>query len=66
MGNSYLVENWLGMVAHTFNPSTQVAGAGGSFEFKASLAYRASCGIDRTVNQRNPVLKNQINFFLKN
>lgn len=53
----------LGMVAYVFNPSTQGAGAGGSFEFKASLAYRESCGIARTVNQRNLVLKNQIKFF---
>lgn len=30
------------MMAHTFNPSTQVAEAGGSLEFGASLVYRVN------------------------
>jgi hypothetical protein len=44
------------MVAHTFNPSTWEAEAGGSLEFKASLVYKASSGIARA-NRRSPVLK---------
>jgi YHS domain-containing protein len=42
------------MVAHTFNPSTQEAEAGGSLEFEVSLVYRVS---SRTVRatQGNPV-----------
>ena len=46
------------MVAHTFNPSTWEAEAGGSLEFKASLVYRVSCRAARTT-QRNPVSKNK-------
>jgi len=45
------------MVTHVFNPSTQEAEVGRSFEFKGSLAYRASSGVARAVKQRNPVLK---------
>ena len=47
------------MVAHTFNPSTWEAEAGG-FEFKTSLVYRVSSWTARTT-QRNPVLKNSNN-----
>jgi hypothetical protein len=43
------------MVAHTFNPSTQDAEAGGS-ELEANLVYRASSGTTRAI-QKNLVLK---------
>jgi hypothetical protein len=42
------------VVAHTFNPSTQEAEAGGSLEFKASLVYRVSNMPARVSSQRNP------------
>lgn len=42
-----------GMVAHDFNPSTQEAGPGRSFEFEASLVYRVSSSPAR------PYLKKQ-------
>ena len=45
------------MVAHTFNPSTWEAEAGG-FEFEASLVYRVSSRRARVI-QRNPVSKNK-------
>ena len=44
------------MVAHTFNPSTREAEAGGSHEFEASLVYKVS---SKTVTQRNSVSKNK-------
>jgi hypothetical protein len=45
-------------MAHTFNPSTWEAEAGGSLisEFEASLVYRVSSRTARTA-QRNPVSK---------
>jgi hypothetical protein len=46
------------VVAHTFNPSTQEAEAGGSLEFEASLVYRVGSGTVRAI-QRNPVSKQQ-------
>jgi hypothetical protein len=49
-----------GVVAHTFNPSTPEAKAGGFSEFEASLVYRVSSRTARAI-QRNPVLKNQTN-----
>jgi hypothetical protein len=52
-------------VAHTFNPSTWEAEAGGFFEFKANLVYRVSFGAARAT-QRNPVLKKQTNKQNKN
>jgi hypothetical protein len=45
------------VVAHTFNPRTQEAEAGGS-QFKASLVYRVGSRTARAT-QRNPVWKNQ-------
>jgi hypothetical protein len=42
------------VVAHTFNPSTREAEAGGSLEFKASLVYKVSSRTARAT-QRNPV-----------
>jgi hypothetical protein len=45
------------VVAHTFNPSTWEAEAGG-FEFEASLVYKVSSRTAR-VTQRNPVSKKQ-------
>ena len=45
-------------MAHTFNPNTLEAEAGGWLEFKASLVYRVSARTARAT-QRNPVLKNQ-------
>ena len=44
------------MVAHTFDPNTKEAEAGGSLEFEASLVYRESCRTARAT-QRNPVSK---------
>jgi hypothetical protein len=49
------------LVAHTFNPSTPEAEAGGGrqiSEFEASLVYRVSSRTPRDT-QRNPVSKNQ-------
>ena len=46
------------MVAHTFDPSTREAEAGGFSEFEASLVYKVSSRIARTM-QRNPVSKDQ-------
>ena len=46
------------MVAHTFNPSTWEAEAGGSLEFEASLVYKVSSRTARAI-QRNPVSKKQ-------
>jgi hypothetical protein len=48
----------LGIVAHTFNPSTWEAEAGESLssEFEASLVYRVSYRTARAI-QRNPVSK---------
>jgi hypothetical protein len=46
------------VVAHTFNPSTWEAEAGGFLKFKASLVYRVSSRRARAT-QRNPVSKNQ-------
>jgi hypothetical protein len=46
-----------GVVAHTFNPSTQEAEAG-RFEFEASLVYKVSSRTARAI-QRNPTLKKQ-------
>jgi hypothetical protein len=45
------------VVAHTFNPSTREARAGG-FEFEASLVYRVNSRTARAI-QRNPVSKNK-------
>jgi hypothetical protein len=45
-----------GVVAHTFNPSTWEAEAGGSLEFEASLVYKVSSRTARAI-QRNPVSK---------
>jgi hypothetical protein len=45
-------------VAHTFDPSTREAEAGGFSEFEASLVYKVSSRIARTM-QRNPVSKDQ-------
>jgi hypothetical protein len=47
-----------GVVAHTFNPSTWEAEAGGSLEFEASLVYKVSSRTARAI-QRNPVSKKQ-------
>jgi len=44
------------VVAHTFNPSTWEAEAGGSLEFKASLVYRVSSRTARAT-KRNPILE---------
>jgi hypothetical protein len=44
------------VVAHTFNPSTWEAEAGGFLEFKASLVYRVSSRTARAT-RRNPVSK---------
>ena len=48
-------------MAHAFNPSTWEAEAGAFTklfcEFEASLVYKASSRIARTVTQRNPVSK---------
>jgi hypothetical protein len=44
------------MVAHTFNPSTWEAEAGGISEFEASLVYRVSFRI-AGATQRNPISK---------
>ena len=44
------------MVAHAFNPSTWEAETGGFFELEASLVYKVSSRIARTI-QRNPVSK---------
>ena len=46
------------MAVHIFNPSIREAEARGSFEFEASLVYRAN---SRTASsaQRPPVLKNR-------
>jgi hypothetical protein len=41
------------MVAHSFNPSTPEAEAGG-FEFETSLVYKVSSRTARAI-QRNPV-----------
>jgi hypothetical protein len=46
----------LGVVAHTFNPSTLKAEAGGFLSSRASLVYRVSSRTARAT-QRNPVLK---------
>jgi hypothetical protein len=46
------------VVAHTFNPSTREAEAGGSLEFEASLVYKVSSRTARAI-QRNPVSKNK-------
>ena len=45
----------LGMVMHTFDPSTQEAEAGGSL-FKTSLVYRVSFRTAKAA-KRNPVLR---------
>ena len=42
-----------GVVACTFNPSTQEAGQVDLCEFEASLVYRVSSRTDRAVSQRN-------------
>jgi hypothetical protein len=42
--------------AHTFNPSTREAEAGGSPETEASLVYRVSSRVARAT-QRNPASK---------
>ena len=46
----------LGVLAHTFNPSTPEAEVGGISELKASLIYKASSRTAR-VTKRNSVLK---------
>jgi hypothetical protein len=50
----------LGVVVHTFNPSTRGGGGRGRWvsEFKASLVYRVSSRTARAI-QRNPVSKNK-------
>jgi hypothetical protein len=45
--------------AHAFNPSTWEAEAGGSLEFEASLAYRASSRIASLGYSEKPCLKKQ-------
>jgi hypothetical protein len=47
-----------GVVAHTFNPSTPEAKAGGFLEFEVSLVYKVSSRTARAI-QRNPVSKKQ-------
>jgi hypothetical protein len=42
------------VAAHTFNPSTWEAEAGGFLEFEASLVYRVSSRTAKAI-QRNPV-----------
>ena len=44
--------------AHTFNPNTEEAEAGGSLKLKASLVYRVSSRTVR-VTQRDHVSKNK-------
>jgi hypothetical protein len=46
-------------VAHTFNPSTQEAEAGGPFEFKANLVYRVNSRRAKAT-QRNPALRRKL------
>jgi hypothetical protein len=45
------------MVAHTFNPSTREAEAGGFREFEASLVYKVSSRTARATEK--PCLKNK-------
>ena len=45
-------------MAHTFNPSTWEAEAGGFLSFQASLVYIVSSRTARAI-QRNPVSKNK-------
>lgn len=45
---------FLAVVAHTYNPGTQEAEPGKSFEFEASLVSRVP---ESQAQQRNPVLK---------
>jgi hypothetical protein len=48
------------VVAHTFNPSTWEAEAGGSLKIEASLFYRVSSRTVRAI-QRNTVSKKKFN-----
>jgi hypothetical protein len=54
--NKYIL-SWV-VVAHTLNPSTREAEAGGFLELEASLVYRVSFRIVRAT-RRNPVSKKQ-------
>jgi hypothetical protein len=47
------------MVANTFNPNTQEAGAGKSLEFEASMVYSASSKTAKAT-QRSHIMKKQI------
>lgn len=49
------------MVVHALNPSSWDAEAGGSQLLQGSHFYKASSRIARTIIQRNPVIKNQLN-----
>jgi hypothetical protein len=47
------------VVAHTFNPSTQEAGARHLYESEANLDYKVSSRTPSAVIQRNPLMKNK-------
>jgi hypothetical protein len=52
-------KNWLGLVAHTFNPSTWEAEAGRSLSLRPALSTDQVPGQPGLAIERNTVLKSQ-------